>query len=49
MAKQLNCWIDEDLAERVEALAAAEDRSVSSWLRRLIMAALDRETEEQAA
>ena len=35
--KQLNCWIDETIAERVETAAAQEDRSVSSWLRRLIL------------
>ena len=40
MAKQLNCWVAEDLAEQVEAAAAQEDRSVSSWLRRLIMSEL---------
>jgi len=41
MAKQLNCWVDESIADRVEAAARADDRSVSSWLRRLVLAALD--------
>ena len=37
MAKQLNCWVDDTIAERVETAAAQDDRSVSSWLRRLIL------------
>jgi len=41
MAKQLNCWVDDTIAERVETLAAQDDRSVSSWLRRLILRELD--------
>jgi hypothetical protein len=40
MAKQLNCWVDDDLAEQVEAAADADHRSVSSWLRLLILSHL---------
>jgi len=36
--KQLNCWVADDLAAEVEQAAAADGgRSVSSWIRRLIM------------
>ena len=38
--KQLNCWVADDLAAQVEQAAAQDDRSVSSWLRRLVMAEL---------
>ncbi len=46
MAKQLNCWVDDELAERVEAAANADHRSVSSWLRKLILGNLDESTTE---
>lgn len=46
--KQLNVWLSDELAAEVEASAKADDRSVSSWLRRLIMAQLDREKKNRA-
>ena len=50
--KQLNCWVADDLAAEVEQAAAHDDRSVSSWLRRLILAELrprDASEPEEAA
>ena len=47
MAKQLNCWVADDLAERVETLAAQDDRSVSSWLRRLILRELSSDDDSE--
>jgi predicted HicB family RNase H-like nuclease len=41
MSKQLNAWISDDIFAQVEALAKAEDRSISSWVRRLIMRELE--------
>lgn len=53
MAKQLNCWVDDSIAAEVEQAAAHDDRSVSSWLRRLILSELrsrdDSDPEEAAA
>ena len=46
--KQVNCWISEELAAEVEQAAASEDRSVSSWLRRLILRALEEAQLEEA-
>lgn len=34
--KQLGAWVTVELFEKISAIAKAEDRSVSSWLRRLI-------------
>ena len=45
--KQLNCWVSDELAAEVEAAATHEDRSVSSWLRRLILAALENSEKEE--
>lgn len=39
--KQLNAWVDDEIAAAVEKAAADEDRSVSAYLRRLILAHLD--------
>lgn len=38
--KQINCWVSDELAAEIEKAAAEEDRSVSSWIRRLVSAHL---------
>ena len=45
--KQLCCWLDDDVAQRVETLAAQDDRSVSSWLRRLILRELSSDDDSE--
>lgn len=43
--KQLNCWVDDTLAAQVEQAATEDDRSVSAYIRRLLVQHLKAETE----
>jgi predicted DNA-binding protein len=46
---QLSVPIDAELKARLEAAAAREDRPVASYVRRIVMKALDAEREGAAA
>jgi hypothetical protein len=46
---QLSVPIDAELKARLEAAAAREDRPVASYVRRIVLKALDGEREEAAA
>lgn len=43
MSPPIPVWLPEDLREQVSARAAADDRSISSWIRRAIEHELSRE------
>ena len=49
LGPQLSVPIDAELKARLEAAAAREDRPVASYVRRIVMKALDAEREGAAA
>jgi uncharacterized protein (DUF1778 family) len=47
--EQLSVPVPSDLRRAIERAAQAEDRTVASWVRRQITAALEQQGEERAA